>query len=248
MDVCAGVVRLAGFGRGGAPGVARMSNVPRARAIALSGHVWTVSAGAVRLAGFGRGGAPGVARMSNVRDWLGQAPAASIGWFGSSASSFAGSGRRRNWRARAATALDRPSRSYRAVRRGRAPPARRMRRPRFARAAFPSRPSQGSRHRGSGRTAADRLAATVVAQLSDTTGPVRLESVGNSEQALAVAAGCQCVLVDISLPEAATARGMPRDPDRVAGGAVPSARLVTRGTVAHSTAARLRVIPPAGGG
>ncbi|WP_216899272.1 HAMP domain-containing protein [Nocardia alni] len=49
-----------------------------------------------------------------------------------------------------------------------------------------------------------RLVATVVAQLADTTGPVRLESVGNSEQALAVAAGCQCVLVDISLPEVCT--------------------------------------------
>ncbi|MGF6884534.1 signal transduction histidine kinase/HAMP domain-containing protein/DNA-binding response OmpR family regulator [Nocardia sp. GAS34] len=44
-----------------------------------------------------------------------------------------------------------------------------------------------------------RLVSGVVAQLADTTGPVHLESVGTSEQALAAASGSQCVLVDVGM-------------------------------------------------
>ena len=50
-----------------------------------------------------------------------------------------------------------------------------------------------------------RLVSGVVAELADSDGPVRLESVGTSEQALAAAASCQCVVVDLNLLGAATA-------------------------------------------
>ncbi|WP_067676810.1 HAMP domain-containing protein, partial [Nocardia miyunensis] len=49
-----------------------------------------------------------------------------------------------------------------------------------------------------------RLVSAVVAQLADSDGPVRLESVGTCEQALAAAEACQCVLVDVNLPGAAS--------------------------------------------
>ncbi|MQY20852.1 HAMP domain-containing protein [Nocardia macrotermitis] len=49
-----------------------------------------------------------------------------------------------------------------------------------------------------------RLVSGVVAELADSDGPVRLESVGSCERALTVAGTCQCVLVDVNLPGAST--------------------------------------------
>ncbi|WP_232236252.1 HAMP domain-containing protein [Nocardia sp. BMG51109] len=44
-----------------------------------------------------------------------------------------------------------------------------------------------------------RLVDAVVAELADTAGPVRIESVGTAREALEAVASCQCVLVDASL-------------------------------------------------